>query len=105
MTRTVRSTLSSKGQITVPKLVRDRLKATQGTQLEFVLDDDNVTVRLASPSTEPLQAWFGIAPLPEGQTVSGWIREMREPEPESLASPAQPERRILFVRPGDPIRL
>lgn len=105
MTRTVRSTLSSKGQITVPKLVRDRLKAIQGTQLEFVLDDGSVTVRVASTPAEPLQAWFGIAPLPEDQTVSGWIREMREPESEAPASSAQPEQRVLFVRPGDPILL
>ena len=105
MTRIVRSTLGSKGQITVPKVVRERLRAVQGGQLEFVLDDDTVTLRAVTLADDPLQAWFGVAPLPEGQTVNAWIREMRDQEEDEAARPAQSGQRIISLRPGEPIEL
>ncbi|WP_420595183.1 AbrB/MazE/SpoVT family DNA-binding domain-containing protein [Deinococcus sp.] len=104
MTRIVRSTLGSKGQITVPKVVRERLRAVQGGQLEFVLDDDTVTLRAVTLADDPLQAWFGVAPLPEDQTVNTWIREMRDQEDEA-ARLAQSGQRIISLRPGEPIKL
>ena len=105
MTRIVRSTLGSKGQITVPKVVRERLRAVQGGQLEFVLDDDTVTLRAVTLADDPLQAWFGVAPLPEDQTVNTWIREMRDQEEDATPHAAAAGQRIIPVRPGEPIEL
>ena len=34
------STLTSKGQITLPKSVRDRLKVSTGDSVEFIVDPD-----------------------------------------------------------------
>ena len=34
------STLTSKGQVTVPKAIRDRLSLVEGEVLEFTVDDD-----------------------------------------------------------------
>jgi len=46
-----RSTMSSKGQVTVPKEIRDKLRLRPGDRLIFTLDrKGNVLVR---PETEP----------------------------------------------------
>lgn len=43
---TADATLTSKGQITIPKEIRETLSIEAGTKLEFVLDEDgNLTVR------------------------------------------------------------
>jgi AbrB family looped-hinge helix DNA binding protein len=62
-----RATITSKGQITLPKAIRDRLGLTTGDQVEFLIDDAGsitvVSVKrsamrlhgvIASGSTEPL---------------------------------------------------
>jgi antitoxin PrlF len=40
------ATVTIKGQVTVPKAIRDQLKIEQGTQLDFKLNDDgSISVR------------------------------------------------------------
>ena len=40
------ATVSVKGQVTVPKVIRDQLKIEQGTQLDFKLNEDgSISVR------------------------------------------------------------
>lgn len=48
----MQSTLTSKGQVTIPKAVRDTLKLHVGDRLEFIVDRDG-TVRLM-PATRPV---------------------------------------------------
>ena len=43
------ATLTAKGQVTIPKPVRDALGLRQGDQLSWELDDGCVTVRLITP--------------------------------------------------------
>ena len=43
------ATLTAKGQVTIPKPVRDALGLHQGDQLSWELDDGCVTVRLITP--------------------------------------------------------
>lgn len=42
---TMQAIISSKGQVTLPKALRDRLHLTTGDRVEFVVDEDGV-VRL-----------------------------------------------------------
>ena len=43
------ATLTAKGQITIPKAVRDALGLRQGDQLSWELEDGAVRVRLVAP--------------------------------------------------------
>jgi antitoxin PrlF len=56
------STMTSKGQLTVPKKVRDRLKIHAGDKLEFLFDESgNCTI---VPVTYSMRELKGIVPKP-----------------------------------------
>jgi AbrB family looped-hinge helix DNA binding protein len=55
--------MSSKGQITLPKDIRDRLGLKQGDRVRFIVDDDG-RVRLL-PAKRDVSELFGILPKPE----------------------------------------
>lgn len=56
------ATLTSKGQITIPKAVRDTLKLHVGDRLEFLVDTDG-SVRMV-PATRPVTDLKGLLPRP-----------------------------------------
>lgn len=88
------ATLSSKGQIVLPREVRQRLGVGQGDQVEFVMDDQGIHVRPKREEDNPFLAWIGAAPLPDGQTTEDWLRETRH---EGLSDE---ELRLLRSGPG-----
>ena len=51
------ATLTSKGQITIPKLVRDSLALHAGDKIEFVLTENNEV--LLKPVTKKVDEVFG----------------------------------------------
>jgi antitoxin PrlF len=54
----VQATITSKGQVTVPKIVRDRLHLRPGDKLEFLVDEDG-TLRVV-PVTASLRQLKGM---------------------------------------------
>jgi len=51
------ATVTSKGQVTIPKRIRDELGLTAGTEVEFVLEEDGtVRVRPKEPAMDRLRA-------------------------------------------------
>ncbi len=56
------ATLTSKGQITIPKAVRDTLKLHPGDRLEFLVDADG-SVRIV-PATRPVTELKALLPRP-----------------------------------------
>lgn len=55
-------TLTSKGQITIPKEIRDQLGVTAGDRIEFVLEPDGtVTMR---PARHPARELYGFLARP-----------------------------------------
>ncbi|MEO6780835.1 MAG: type II toxin-antitoxin system PrlF family antitoxin [Bradyrhizobium sp.] len=52
------STISSKGQTTVPKSVRQALGLSEGDQIAFRIDETGVTVRRANEDRDPAIASF-----------------------------------------------
>jgi len=58
----MQSTITSKGQITVPKNVREQLNLAPGDRLEFFVEDDG-TLRVVPVSTS-VTALKGMVPKP-----------------------------------------
>ena len=54
--------MTSKGQITLPKDIRDRLGLKQGDRVRFIVEDDG-RVRLL-PAKRDVSELFGILPRP-----------------------------------------
>jgi antitoxin PrlF len=52
----VDATVRSKGQVTIPKQIREKLGIDEGTEVEFILEDDgSVKVRPKTPAMERLR--------------------------------------------------
>jgi AbrB family looped-hinge helix DNA binding protein len=75
----MRSTISSKGQITVPAAVRARLGLVPGTPVEFELLEGGVLLRKSVAGTHPVDRVYGILRL--GRPVDQVLDEMRGPRP------------------------
>lgn len=75
----MRSTISSKGQVTVPVEVRERLGLLPGTPVEFELREEGVFLRKGISGSHPVdQVWATLHP---GRPVDDLLDEMRGPRP------------------------
>ena len=54
------TSVTSKGQVTIPKEVRQRLGIRQGTRIEFALVGDHVEMRVKSSPTGVPDNGFGM---------------------------------------------
>lgn len=61
----MKAIVSEKGQITIPKQVRDRLGIEPGQELEFSDEDGRLVARKVS-ARNPVDAVYGIIDLPGG---------------------------------------
>jgi AbrB family looped-hinge helix DNA binding protein len=75
----MKSTVSSKGQITLPGPVRAKLGLRAGTPVEFELRDGGVLVRKGVRGMHPVDAVFGT--LKVDRPVDDLIDEMRGARP------------------------
>jgi antitoxin PrlF len=57
-------TISSKGQITIPKAVRDRYGLTTGSEVEFEMREEGALLRRRRPERHPV--WDQIGSLRDG---------------------------------------
>lgn len=72
------STLSSKGQITVPVEVRKRLGLKPGDRVEFALDEGQTTLRRARGPENPFLKYVGALPaFSNVREVNAWVRSLR----------------------------
>ena len=73
------STISSKGQITVPQEIRKRLGLQPGDRVEFVVEEDRTVIRPARSEVNPFERFVGIlGPFPGGEEgIKTWIDDMR----------------------------
>ncbi len=56
------STISSKGQITVPLAIRKRLGVKPGDRVEFIEEDGKTVFRPVEPHVNPFEKWIGMLP-------------------------------------------
>ena len=74
-----RATLTSKGQITIPQEVRQRLGLRQGDQVEFVLEDGITVVRPVRGETNPFTAYVGaLGAFGSRDEVAAWQGDLRD---------------------------
>jgi AbrB family looped-hinge helix DNA binding protein len=77
-TQTPTSTISSKGQVTVPIEVRQRLGLKQGDRVEFAFEDGRTVLRPARLEENPFVAYVGAFPAFSSlEEINAWVRDMR----------------------------
>ncbi len=74
----MKTTVSQRGQITLPKVIRTKLGIRPGTIIEFEIIDDKI-VGIKKDPGDSLHSWRGKGRLPEGfSTVDKYINKVRE---------------------------
>jgi antitoxin PrlF len=75
------STISSKGQITVPLEIRRRLGLKEGDRVEFVVEDDRTIMRPAQSPENPFEKYAGALPAFRSKDeINEWVRSLRDEE-------------------------
>jgi len=72
----MKTIVSEKGQITIPKAIRDRLGIVPGT----VLDVDSIDGKLVAVKRETVDVitkWRGKGKIPGNKTVDEYLRRVR----------------------------
>jgi AbrB family looped-hinge helix DNA binding protein len=76
----MKARISEKGQVTIPKKLRDQLGVRVGDELDFEVEQGRlVVVKVAD--RDPVDAVWGTLPPDalEGMSVDEWIDEIRGP--------------------------
>lgn len=68
--------ITSKGQITLPKEIRDQLGLESGDEVEFYVEDGDYHMRKVAPRSR-LAAWRGFLKEYTGQRSDDLVDEMR----------------------------
>jgi AbrB family looped-hinge helix DNA binding protein len=74
------STVSSKGQVTIPIETRHRLGVKSGDRVEFAVNGQGETVlRPARPARSPFAEFLGIFPgFKSREEINAWVADMRD---------------------------
>jgi len=74
------STISSKGQITVPQKIRTHLGLSAGDRIEFVMESGKTILRPARASDSIFDQYAGaLGTFPNGiSQINAWVEELRE---------------------------
>jgi AbrB family looped-hinge helix DNA binding protein len=79
------ATVAERGQITLPKSVRDALGLTKGTKLKVEIDGSRVILR--KDVGDAISRLRGRFPLPAGVSTDDIMRELRGRAPGDPAEP------------------
>ena len=79
------ATVAERGQITLPKAVRDALGLTKGTLLKVEIDGNKIVLR--KNIDDALSRLRGRFKLPEGMTTDDVMRELRGRAPGDPVDP------------------
>lgn len=76
------SVVSTKGQVTVPQEVRERLGLRVGDRVEFVVEGDRTIIRPERGAANPFEKYRGIlGTFPAGkEEIGAWLRHLRDEE-------------------------
>lgn len=79
--------VTTKGQVTIPKRLRDRLGIRPGDRVEFGLEDGHITLRRSAPA-DPIDALVGL--IKEPLDVDAYLVETRGPGFDPELDPSGP---------------
>lgn len=72
------SRVSSKGQITIPQRIRDRLGVRAGDRVDFVEKGGEIVIRPERSNENPFEAYVGALPhFKNRDEINAWIRDLR----------------------------
>jgi len=75
------STIGSKGRITLPRQIRNRLGPEDGDRVEFVVEHSQLTIRPAHATENPFVKYVGVlSAFSDQHEVSAWVRALRDEE-------------------------
>lgn len=73
------STISSKGQVTIPIRIRQSLGVKSGDRVEFIERDGYIVVQPALPEENPFVEFVGMLPAFSGvEEIVGYYRDLRD---------------------------
>ena len=74
------SSISSKGQVTVPQEIRNRLGLSPGDRVEFAVEGERTVIRPARAMSSPFDKYKGVlGTFPGGaKQIMAWLREIRD---------------------------
>ncbi len=79
------STISSKGQITIPLEVRERLGVKPGDRVQFEFEDGLTVLRPARSEENPFLKYAGcLGGFQSMEEILAWQRDMRGHDPEEV---------------------
>ena len=70
------ATVGERGQVTIPKMIRDRYGLRKGMKLEFDVTPEGILIRRKDAEQDPVWEVFGA--LRKGIDVDQFIRELRD---------------------------
>ena len=73
----MKSIVSEKGQVTIPKACRDRLGLKAGTTLQFETRDGKL-IAVKQPPEDVLAKWRGKGKLPGDLSVDQYLEKIRK---------------------------
>ena len=69
--------VGEKGQITIPKNVRDRFGLKKNTEVEVIVEDGKIILRKRTQAVHPVDQVRGIIKLQYANSVDEYIEEIR----------------------------
>ena len=69
--------ISEKGQVTIPKELRDKLGLRAGSVLQFS-DENGILQARKFQQQDPIQTWRGRAKIPGGLSVDAYLKQTRD---------------------------
>ena len=91
------ATIAERGQIVIPKAIRDQMGLTPGTLLTFTVEGGKLVLR--KKVDDAFSRARGILKLEPGETVEGIMRELRGRAPDDPIEPWEELRDDIYIAP------